>query len=152
MSQRLCSLHCRLEKNRGISVIGELFQKDCYPKLLRFIVVGVLTALSYMGLITLFANVLELSPVVSVFIAYPLAVIFNYLAHYLWTFKSDLPHSVSFSRFLLVNALFYLINLLATDVVAPLLGMDFLPFQLVVTCSFAAATFVIQKLWVFCRS
>lgn len=118
---------------------------------LRFVVVGGSTALLYMAFLYLFFDLCAFPSELSVLLAYPGAVVFNYCAHYWWTFRSDMPQRQSIPRYLVITVLFYGLNLLAMKVVRTWVDIDFLLFQMVFAATFAIGTFLCHRIWVFCR-
>ncbi|MFT4822476.1 MAG: putative flippase GtrA [Halioglobus sp.] len=119
------------------------------PKLVRFCVVGVLTALLQSTL--LYAGV-ELaggdSTIVSS-LAFTIVVIFNYLMHYSWTFSDPAPHTQTLSRYLFMILFGFLINGSIMYVGVTQFDINYLLVQAVAFFAVIAWNFSIALLWVF---
>ena len=69
-------------------------------KLIRFGIVGVLTALLQWTLLFLGVEILGADSTLVSTIAFVIVVTFNYLMHYSWTFTESGPHTETLSRYL----------------------------------------------------
>ena len=94
---------------------GEIFQA------LRFAVVGVFTALLFIGVVAAFENFHE-SVWWSTPAAYIVAITFQYLGHSLFTYAKPLLRLSQTARFLLVNGVGLGVSVCVVDYVFPILG------------------------------
>lgn len=85
----------------------------------------------------------------AVAIAYILAVLFNYTAHYYWTFQTDASHVSAGPKFLLVTAAVFAINAGATELAPSLFGVDYVTVQFAFAALLGCATIVAHSKWVF---
>lgn len=81
-----------------------------YSFILRFLFVGGSTAFIFLGLTLGLVEGLKLSAVLASTIACIIAVSYNYLLHYHWTFESDAAHRLVLTRFLLMGVGGILLN------------------------------------------
>ena len=75
-----------------------------YSFVLRFLFVGGSTAFIFFGLTFGLVEGLDISTVLASTVACIIAVCYNYLFHYHWTFESEAPHGPALIRFLIVCA------------------------------------------------
>ncbi|MBU2604945.1 MAG: GtrA family protein [Alphaproteobacteria bacterium] len=120
--------------------------------LLKFGVIGILTAALYAALLFFAVEFALLQPVAGAAVAYVLAVTFNYYAHYYWTYGSDQSHRSTGSRYVVVTATVFVINLAATGLLPGWLGVSYWFAQLLLGILMAAMTFVSLSYWVFSSS
>lgn len=71
-------------------------------RLIRFALVGGATASIYYGLAWLVFTATALGAMVSSSIACVVALLFNYHAHYHWTFAAEAPHGAVLARYLVM--------------------------------------------------
>ncbi len=117
--------------------------------LLRFITVGVLTAALYALILVVAVELAGWPPALGVGLAYVLAVGFNYLAHYAWTYQTGQPHRATAPRYLVTIVVLFCFNVAATAVLPDLLGVSYAVVQLLLMGLTALATFVTLSRWVF---
>ncbi len=122
-----------------------------FAELLRFGTVGVLTALIYAAIVWLAVEEFRAPSELGVGIAYVLAVTFNYLAHHMWTFRSDRPHRSTGPRYLLVMLVILATNVAATAWLPGLLGVSYVVVQIGLAAVAAVCAFAAQAAWVFRR-
>jgi putative flippase GtrA len=120
--------------------------------LLRFTAVGLLTACLYILLLFLSVETAGLAPFVGAAIAYILAIGFNYFMHYIWTYRTKLPHRVTARRYIAMIVVMLAVNVAATAILPPLLNISYGYVQILLMAAAAAATFVTLTKWVFSRS
>lgn len=118
----------------------------------RFIIIGGGTAVLYLSLLALCKNIFEFSAVLSVLLAYPCAICFNYIAHYYWTYNSSSKHAKSVLRYIVTNAILYVVSVVATQLIGEKLAIPFLYFQVVLIGFLAVLTYIIQRTWIFTTS
>lgn len=123
-----------------------------FTMLLRFGSIGLLTAALYAFLLILAVEVASFSPAVGVAIAYVLAVLFNYCAHYYWTYGSERGHRATGVRYLAVITIIFAINVTATAFLPNWLGVSYWFAQLLLGVMMAAMTFISLSYWVFSAS
>ncbi len=127
----------------------ERMQSGQIGVLLRFITVGVLTAALYALILVVAVELLGSPPALGVGLAYVLAVGFNYLAHYAWTYKTGQPHRAAAPRYLVTIIVLFCLNVAATAVLPGLLGVSYAVVQGLLMVLTALATFVTLSRWVF---
>jgi len=117
----------------------------------RFVLVGLLTLGIYLGV---FAALRLVSPqLVSLTVAYGLAISFHYLANRLFTFRRPTiepdGHAATLLRYGAVVVLGYLVNLLVYTIATRALG---LPEPVALVAGIAVntgGTFLLSRFWVF---
>lgn len=117
--------------------------------LLRFVTVGVLTAALYALILIGAVELAGCAPALGAGLAYVLAVGFNYLAHYAWTYRTGQPHRATAPRYLVTIIVLLCLNIAATAVLPGLLGVSYAVVQVVLMGLTALATFVTLSRWVF---
>lgn len=116
---------------------------------LRFIAVGGATAAIYTLILVLLAEVFDVAPPLAVAVAYPMAIAFNYLAHYRWTYRTNRPHRSSGRRYLIFAGVIFGVNVAATAVLPELLGVGYGVVQILLLGAITVASFVSQLKWIF---
>jgi putative flippase GtrA len=81
-----------------------------YSFILRFLFVGGSTGFIFLGLTFGLVEGLGISAVLASTFALLIAVSYNYLLHYHWTFESEADHRLALTRFLLMGAGSILLN------------------------------------------
>lgn len=120
--------------------------------LFRFATVGFLTATLYALILIVCVEMLGYRSFVGAAIAYMLAVGFNYLAHYTWTYHADTPHRSAAPRYLVTTVVLFFINVMATAALPGLLGVSYGIVQGLLMALAALATFITLSKWVFSNS
>jgi putative flippase GtrA len=115
----------------------------------RFVVVGGLTAATYIGLIYVIVEALGFPPFVGVGVAYIIAVTINYWLNYVWTYQSDMPHTQSGTRFVIISLVILVINVGLTAYLPAAFGVSYILVQVIVCISLPALTFLSHITWVF---
>lgn len=115
----------------------------------RFGIVGVLTAAIHYGLLYTGVELVGLGATLASSVGFVVAVIFNYLMHYSWTFGEPAPHGTTLWRYMVMVGCGFLIN-----AVLMYGGMRWLDWHylLVQTCAFVVVivwNFSVSSLWVF---
>lgn len=117
----------------------------------RFSVVGLMTAALYYALLASGVEWLALDPTVSSSIAYPFAVIFNYLMHFYWTYATSTAHSVAGKRYLSMIVCGFLLNGAVMWIGASKLEINYFIAQAMAMLLVIALNFVLSTHWVFRR-
>jgi len=120
-------------------------------KIVRFGVVGVLTAVLHYGLLYAGVEVLDLQATLASSLGFPVAVTFNYLMHYNWTFGEPAPHGRTLRRYLVMIGCGFFINGGVVYTSDQIWGWHYLLAQ---TAAFAVVVlwnFVLSNIWVFRR-
>ena len=125
-------------------------------RLIRFGIVGVLTALIHLGVLYLGVEVAQLEPTLASSIGFVICVIFNYLMHYSWTFavaegEDQVPHGRALGRYLVMIGCGFALN-----AGIMYLGVHWLAWHYLVTQTLAFAlvitwNIVVSNVWVFRR-
>lgn len=129
--------------------MNERIQDGQVGVLLRFATVGVLTAALYAILLIVAVEFAGWSPALSVGFAYVLAVSFNYLAHYTWTYRTGQPHRVAAPRYLTTIVVLLFINVVATAILPDLLDINYGVVQGLLMFLAIVVTFMTLSKWVF---
>ena len=118
-------------------------------RVIRFAVVGLLTALVYYGLLLFAVEIAGLGPVVASGICYVLAVILNYMLHYHWTFTATAGHSVVVNRYVAMLCGGFVLNVLVMYSGVNVLGWNYLLVQTGAIGLIAVWNYCLSSLWVF---
>lgn len=116
---------------------------------IRFILVGTATALIYYALLYVLVESYSSAIIVASSIAYVVAILFNYIMHYQWTFNSDSPHKVAIVRFILMNTGGFFINLAIMSYGISLFSEYYLVVQAIAMAVIVVWNFIISSLWVY---
>lgn len=118
------------------------------PQFVRFVLVGVANSALGYALIYIFMYFMSLSPALSNALGYGFGLIFSYLLHRLYTFRSRNPKRSEVSRFILVFALAYGANY-AT--LRSLLALGFNPYlsQIPAGAIYVLTSYLLGKVFVF---
>lgn len=116
----------------------------------KFAIVGVANTLLDMGLFALLAHILGVNIYFSQFISYSAGVLNSYVFNRKWTFKSsERFFSPTLIRFLLLNVAMLLLSMVLLWLFADVMGLHKLIAKCVNVAITLAASFVINRLWVF---
>ena len=115
----------------------------------RFIVVGLVTALVYYGLLVFAVEVAGIGPVLASAICYVLAVVLNYLLHYHWTFTATAGHSVVVNRYVVMLCGGLVLNSGVMYSGVNTMGWHYLLVQTGAIGLITAWNFILSSLWVF---
>lgn len=118
-------------------------------RLLRFVLVGVLTAALYAVVLVVAVEVCGVPAAFGAGSAYLLATGFNYFAHYTWTYKADHHHRSTGLRYLISIVILFCINVVATGTLPKTLGVSYCAVQVSLMLLTAIATFISLSMWVF---
>ena len=117
----------------------------------RFGVVGILTAVVHYGLLYAGVEALGLDSTLASSLGFVVAVIFNYLMHYSWTFAEPAPHGRTLRRYLVMISCGFLINALVMYAGVHWLSLHYLLIQAVALVAVIVWNFVLSNVWVFRR-
>ena len=118
---------------------------------LRFGAVGVLTAVLHYGLLYIGVEALRLNATLASSLGFVVAVIFNYLMHYSWTFDEPAPHGRTLRRYLLMISCGFLINATVMYAGVQWAALNYLLTQALALVVVVSWNFVISNVWVFRR-
>jgi putative flippase GtrA len=118
-------------------------------ELLRFALVGLTTTALYFGLLLLQVEAWGVSITLASSIACVIAITYNYLLHYSWTFSADAPHGIVLVRYLLMSVGSVLINASVMHYGVPLLGLHYRLVQVLAAAAMIAWTLCMSALWVY---
>lgn len=118
-------------------------------RVVRFIFVGLVTALVYYSFLVLAVEIVGLGPVIASGICYVLAVVLNYVLHYHWTFTATAGHTVVFNRYVLMLCGGLILNTGVMYCGVALMGWNYLLVQTASIGLIAAWNFILSSLWVF---
>ena len=123
-------------------------------RLIRFSIVGLLTAAFYFGLLSLIVELALAEPVMASAICYGAAVLLNYLMHYSWTFAPaedavSAPHGRALWRYLVMVACGFLINTALMYLMVHVLSWHYLAAQLIALVAVVTWNFLMSNFWVF---
>ena len=120
-------------------------------KTMRFGVVGVLTAVLHYGLLYIGVEALRLNTTLASSLGFVVAVIFNYLMHYSWTFDEPAPHGRTLRRYLVMISCGFLINGAVMYAGVQWAALNYLFTQALALVVVVCWNFALSNLWVFRR-
>ena len=120
-----------------------------FGALFRFATVGLLTAALYAFILIVSVEAVGCPAFVGAAAAYILAVVFNYYAHYTWTYRADESHRFVVPRYLVTIVVLFFINVIATAVLPEFLGVSYGRVQGFLMFLAGIASFVTLSKWVF---
>lgn len=118
-------------------------------RLVRFGLVGFITAVVHYGLLYLLVEYAGLQATLSSSLGFLVAVAVNYGMHYSWTFAAPVPHGRAVTRYIVMIALGFLINGGVMQVGVEMLEMNYLLVQLAAFACVITWNFLVSSLWVF---
>jgi len=116
---------------------------------LRFGAVGAATAALYYGLLYAGVEYLVLNAVLVSALVYPVALVFNYLMHYRWTFAASSPHTTALKRYVFMTGCGFLINISTMYVGVSVFEANYLLVQAAAMGVIVAWNYAMSSLWVF---
>jgi len=120
-------------------------------RVFRFGVVGVLTAVLHYGLLYGGVEALQLNATLASSLGFVVAVIFNYLMHYSWTFEEPAPHGRTLRRYLVMITCGFFINAAVMYAGVQWLVLHYLLTQALALIVVVLWNFVLSNVWVFRR-
>ena len=118
-------------------------------RLLRFGLVGVITAVVHYGLLYVLVEYAGMQATLSSSVGFLVAVAVNYGMHYSWTFAAPVPHGRALTRYIVMIALGFLINGGAMQAGVEILELNYLVVQLLAFVVVIIWNFLVSSLWVF---
>lgn len=118
-------------------------------RVLRFGVVGVLTAGLHYGLLLVGVELLQLDAIVASSLGFVVAVLFNYVMHYSWTFTHDAPHGRTVGRYGIMISIGFAINGGAMYAGLYWLVWNYLLVQALALLLVVSWNFIVSNIWVF---
>jgi len=115
----------------------------------RFGVVGVLTAVLHYGLLYGGVEALQLNAMVASSLGFVVAVIFNYMMHYSWTFDEPAPHGRTLRRYVVMITCGFLINAAVMYAGVQWMALNYLLTQAPAVVAVVLWNFVLSNVWVF---
>lgn len=116
---------------------------------MRFGVVGVVTAVLHYGLLYAGVEGLQLDVTLASSLGFIVAVIFNYLMHYSWTFAHSAPHGRTLGRYLVMIGCGFVINATVMYAGVQVLAFQYLLVQAAALLVLVAWNFSVSNVWVF---
>jgi putative flippase GtrA len=117
-------------------------------KLIRFGMVGGVAAILYFAASWLLI-LIHVRPGVAVSIAFAIAVLWNYLMHYHWTFNSAQSHTITVRRFGVMVLFGLVLNVVIVVAGTAELHAPLLLVQIVAVGFVVLANLILSTLWVF---
>lgn len=123
-------------------------------RVLRFILVGGLTAAVHIGLLVLAVELFSMGSTVSSNLGFAAAVVFNYLMHYQWTFATvaevqQLPRGRSLARYVVMIVCGFSINMSVMHIGVSYLQWHYLLTQVIAVVLVVSWNFTLANAWVF---
>lgn len=115
----------------------------------RYVVVGLLGTLTHYCGLAFFVEIAHLDPVISSIIAFIFTLLLSYFLNHYWTFQSNLWHSQTLPKYILVSIMGLLINIAIMYLTAHLLRWDYqigFAFAVIVV---PISNFLLNKYWSF---
>ena len=117
----------------------------------RFGVVGVLTAILHYGVLYGAVELLGMGATSASSLGFLVAVIFNYLMHYSWTFAEPAPHGRTLRRYLVMIGCGFTINAVVMYSGENWLALHYLLLQVMAQVLVVLWNFTVSNAWVFRR-
>ena len=114
-----------------------------------YTIVGISTALGYLILYITMIEMLGFRPVMAAILGYLPAIITSYILCYKWVFRSKLGYKETSIKFLIVNGLGYLINVLGVFLTVDLLELSYLIGQGITFIIVALHNYTLNFYWTF---
>jgi putative flippase GtrA len=118
-------------------------------RLIRFCVVGLVTAVVHYGILLLGVEQLAMDATLASSIGFIVAVSFNYLMHYSWTFDQPAPHGRTLLRYGVMIGCGFVINGLVMYVASDMLAILYLISQALAMVAVLTWNYMLANYWVF---
>ncbi|MEP1471089.1 MAG: GtrA family protein [Halieaceae bacterium] len=118
-------------------------------RLIRFCVVGLITAVIHYGILLLGVEQFATDATLASSIGFIVAVSFNYLMHYSWTFDQPAPHGRTLVRYLVMIACGFMINAVVMFVASDILAILYLISQALAMAAVLVWNYLLANYWVF---
>lgn len=120
-----------------------------FRTLSTYSVVGIGTAIGYLMLYVILIEIAGLRPVFAAILGYIPAIFTSYVLCYKWVFRSELGYKETSTKFLIVNGLGYLINVLGIFLTIDLFGFSYLLGQAITFLVVALHNYFLNFYWTF---
>ncbi len=120
-----------------------------FALVLRFLLVGGSTALLYLGLTYALVEVAGLHATLASTIALAVAICYNYLLHYHWTFATDAPHGRVLVRYLFMCVGALMVNGVIMHYGTSELSVHYMFVQLLAAVGVTTWSISLGALWVY---
>lgn len=117
--------------------------------LFRYFIVGCLATVLHLLILYLLVEFLFIDALIATSTGFIIAVIFNYICQYHWTFKAEGPHKKTFFRFISVALTMLALNALLFWVMTENLLLPYLIAQLIATGVVFICNFGINRSYTF---
>lgn len=111
--------------------------------------VGLASTGTHFVVLALFYQGLGVGILYSTFIAYSVAFMLSYIAHYHYTFRSDGDHRTAILKFLVSSGIGLLWNLLIMYLLVEKFAVNYVIAFIFMAAVVAMNTFILGKIWVF---
>jgi putative flippase GtrA len=118
-------------------------------KVIRYCLVGVLTAVLQFTLVFVGVDGLHLGATLTSSVTFVIIIIFNYLMHYNWTYGVPAPHSKALTRYLVMTFCGFLLNGFIMYFGTALTEVNYLLVQAVAFAVIIIWNFCLSSFWVF---
>ena len=118
-------------------------------QLLSYVFVGGTTGIVYLGSTFVFVEVLTLKVTLASTIGTVVAICYNYLMNYHWTFSSDAPHGLVLAKFLAMCAISLLLNGLVMHFGQLVTGFHYMLIQFFAGIVMAFWNLLASYFWVY---
>ncbi len=122
-----------------------------FALLLRFFIVGGSTGFLFLGIGYMLAETAGIQVIVASSIAFTIAIFYNYVLHYYWTYASDAPHGMALIRYLIMCAGAMCLNGLVMHLGLLLTSLHYIALQLLAGIAIISWTLTISFFWTFHR-
>ncbi len=122
---------------------------DEMSALIRFAVIGALTALIYLGTYLILRAGTDLHAAIDSIIAYAAAIAFQYVGHARYTFRKQLASRTQLFRFLINNAIGCAVAAIIMSVAPALLVISEFQTGLIVIATLPLYNWIMMRFWVY---
>ena len=118
-------------------------------QIVRFAIIGGLTAAIYVATYTALASLGSVSDWISVVISYLVAITFQYVGHSMFTFRRPVQSQSQFLRFAVLNGAGLCFAIAITEIGTNVLEFQPLIAGIIVVAFLPIMNFVIMRIWVY---
>ena len=116
---------------------------------IRFVIVGVLTAVLYFFIFYVLYSQFEIPPYLSTFFAYSTSFGVAYFAHKIWTYESKTTVRESLPKYFLLQLICLSLTAGGTQLVYEMFELNHFFVSVLATLFAGAFSFIVSSLWVF---
>jgi len=120
-----------------------------FQRLKRFVLVGGSTGVLYFGLTYGLVERFAIDTTIASTFALLLAVCYNYVLHYHWTFSPKAPHGIVLLKYLAMCVGAILLNAIVMELGVSNASLHYLLAQIIATVMVILWTLSISSIWVF---